>query len=204
MKKINALIAAFTLVIAAVTSITSVAADAETPNPDTKDINISRTYPTSYTLTIPASPVELTDSKKVECSVNAYLEYESKLTVTVDSKNGWQLEDQNHSDNDSSITYKLKDGERDLTETGKNIVMTVTDSDNNKDMTTELTFCEFGDAAYAGTYSDTLTFKVTPGTLSAEEKAARTTTVSTTATTTTTTTATEAAEPETSPENETT
>lgn len=184
MKKINVLIAAFTLAIAAVTPVASSAADA-----DSKEIEISRTFPSSYTLTIPDSPLELTDSTKIDCGVEAYLEYNEKLTVTVESVNNWVLKDKEHIDNDANIPYKLKVGEKDLTEAGNNIVMSVTDLDNNEQVTTELTFSDFGEAAYAGTYGDTLTFKVATANLTDEEKAARTTTT-TTATSTTATTAT--------------
>lgn len=159
MKKMNVLFAAFTLAIAAVTPITSSAADIA--DKSTKhELVLSKTYAPHYTLTIPDKPIDITEeSVDVDVSVEGYLEYDKQLTVSVESANSWTLIDQNHEDNKNGVSYELKVGENVITD-DSNEIMSVTPNDNNKAVSTALTFGNFGEAAYAGTYSDTLTFDV--------------------------------------------
>ncbi len=159
MKKMNVLLAAFTLAIAAVTPITSSAADIADRSA-THELVLSKTYAPHYTLTIPDTVIDIAeDSKNVDVSVEGYLEYDKQLTVSVESANSWTLIDQNHEDNKNGVSYKLKVGENVITD-ANNEIMSVTPDNNNKAVSTTLTFGNFGKAAYAGTYSDTLTFDV--------------------------------------------
>ncbi len=173
MKKMNALFTALTLVIAAATPMASSAISATT---DSKSqITLSKTYNSHYTIHIPEeNPTLNADEVKVDFGVTGYLEYNEKLIVSVNSNNGWQLKDSN-TDNENGITYKMKAGEKVIT-SEDNDVISVTSADNNTKVDTPLTFYDFGEAVYAGTYGDTLTFEVRTENVSKEEITTTTTT----------------------------
>lgn len=173
MKKMNALFTALTLVITAVTPMASSAASATT---DSKSqITLSRTYNSHYTIHIPdENPTLNADKVEVGFGVTGYLEYNEKLTVSVISNNGWQLKDSN-TENENGVEYKMKVGEKVIT-SEDNDVVSITSADNNNKVDTPLTFCDFGEAVYAGTYGDTLTFEVRTESIPNDEVITTTTT----------------------------
>lgn len=173
MKKMNALFTALTLVITAVTPMASSAASATM---DSKSqITLSRTYSSHYTIHIPEENPTLNDDEvEVEFGITGYLKYNEKLTVSVNSNNGWQLKDSN-TGNTNGITYKMKVGENVITEESNDVV-SITSVNNNIKVDTPLTFCDFGEAVYAGTYGDTLTFEVRTESIPNDEVITTTTT----------------------------
>lgn len=173
MKKMNALFTALTLVITAVTPMASSAASA---TKDSKSqITLSRTYNSHYTIHIPdENPTLNADKVEVGFGVTGYLEYNEKLTVSVISNNGWQLKDSN-TENENGVEYKMKVGEKVIT-SEDNDVVSITSADNNNKVDTPLTFCDFGEAIYAGTYGDTLTFEVRTESIPNDEVITTTTT----------------------------
>lgn len=180
MKKMNVLLAAFALAVAAVTPMTSSAISPTEQSPDT--ITLSRTYTSHYTLHIPDETLDLKEkSVDVDFGITGYLEFNKKLTVSVESENEWQLKDENHPENETAVGYKMKVGEKYITNED-NDVMSITYANNNNEIDTRLTFCEFEQAAYAGTYSDTLTFAVRSDVITPEEAAAMAATTTTTET----------------------
>ena len=176
MKKMNALFTALTLVITTVTPMASSAASATT---DSKSqITLSRTYDSHYTIHIPdENPTLNADKVEVGFGVTGYLEYNEKLTVSVISNNGWQLKDSN-TENENGVEYKMKVGEKVIT-SEDNDVVSITSADNNNKVDTPLTFCDFGEAVYAGTYGDTLTFEVRTESIPNDEVITTTTTTET-------------------------
>lgn len=172
MKKMNTLLTALAIVITAVTPVTSSAVSA---TPDSKSqITLTKNYASQYTITLPDGNVTLdSEEKSVDFSINAYLEYNEKLDVSVTSANDWKLMDSNTA-NENGVTYTMKaDGNAITDENNK--VVSVTSENNKNNVTVPLTFCDFGEAKYAGTYSDTLTFNVTKETVSSEETTPTTT-----------------------------
>lgn len=169
MKKMNVFITALTLVITAVAPMVSSAAKGAPESAE--DVKLSKSYNASYTLTLPDKHLDLTEvSVDAKVSVNAFLNYDEELTVSVKSAYGWELRDLDHLSNTEYIPYVLKVGEKNLTEDEAGAVMTVSHESNKKDVEATLTFCDFGDATYAGTYSDTLTFSVTSNYAKEESK----------------------------------
>lgn len=198
MKKTNVMLAALTLAIASITPMAASAANTKISPATTADkgtITMTKSYASHYTFTIPDEPIELnaeTNEKDTKVSMVGYLGYGEKLTVTVESSHKWHLHDFYHIENEEEVSYTLKANGKDVTGED-NVVMVFSDTDNNptekegtKAFETKLTFCEFGEAVYAGTYEDTLTFNVMPGKISEEELAARKTTTAEETTTTTT------------------
>lgn len=149
MKKMNALLSALTLAIAALTPITSSATGNE------QTMEVSKEYTSSYTITIPESTQELAQGQKFEVSAEAFLEYGKKLTVSVTSANGWKLADKAHTENTEKVSYSMSIDGTNITEATANILEVPY---NNKTGAVTLTVSELGEAVYAGTYSDTLTF----------------------------------------------
>ncbi len=160
MKKMNALLSALTLAITALTPIASFAAG------DEQTIEVSKEYTSSYTITIPEGTQELAQGQKFEVAANAFLNFGEKLTVSVTSTNGWKLADKVHTENTEKISYKMSIGDKEISEATANI-LEVPYNDEGKANSVTLTVSELGDAVYAGTYSDTLTF--TAGTESVSE-----------------------------------
>lgn len=173
MKKMNALFTALTLVIVAVTPMTSSAISATEDSQS--QITLSRTYNSHYTIHIPdKNPSINTDEVEIGFGVTGYLEYNEKLTVSVSSYNDWELKDSNPANNDG-VEYTMKVGEKVITNENKDVI-SITSDDNNTKVDTTLTLCDFGEAIYAGTYSDTLTFEVRSESIPKEETTTTTTT----------------------------
>ncbi len=156
MKKMNALLSALSLAVAALTPITS-SADF-TDNRSTMEV--SKEYASSYTITIPDGTQQLEQNQEFQVKAEAFLNYGEKLTVSVASKNGWNLVDKVHTENTNKVPYKMSINGANITETTAEI-LTVPYNDEDKTDTVKLTVAELGNSVYAGTYGDTLTFTAT-------------------------------------------
>lgn len=122
-------------------------------------ISVGHYVDASYTVTIPAS-VTFTDSEKVvERSLQAsdvFLNEGAKLNVYVSSLNGFKM-----TNNEGYIEYYMMVNGHDIPQDSEVAILTVTAGDNSG--WAVLRFgTELSDEhkAYAGNYSDTLTFTV--------------------------------------------
>lgn len=204
MKKMKALLAVLTLVVVAVTPMTSFAEETAAENTGAGSENVaedkeetrevSKTYQSTYTLILPESVK--TDGKENDfvIKVDSFLKYNEKMAVSVSSMNNWKVKDEF----DNGVPYSLMVGEQAANEIADNVVMKFSYKNNNieKEIDIEKTLkLNFADATYAGTYTDTLTVVVkhddSPDT---PEETSTTTTTQTTPTPTTTTTITKTSE----------
>lgn len=162
MKKMKALLSALSLAVAALTPITS---SADFTNGDTMEV--SKKYESSYTITIPDGTQELAQGQEFEVGATVFLNYGEKLTVSVASKNGWNLVDKVHNENTDKVSYKMSINNTNITGTTADI-LEVPYNAEGKAGTVTLTVAELGNATYAGTYSDTLTFTAKTESVSGE------------------------------------
>lgn len=153
MKKMNVLLAALALAITAITPLASSASDTEPA------IEVSATFDTSYTITIPDGIQEIKEGTPFNVSASGCFEYGETVSIYVESTNGWKLKDKNHSDNKADIPYSVtnKDSKTPLGE-GKNNILEFTVNDDVLDGETIMTVSEIKAPTYAGTYGDKLTF----------------------------------------------
>lgn len=159
MKKINVLLAALTLTVTALTPLTSSAATLAGNEGTTV---VSKTFDSSYTVTIPDSVNDLiVDSTLSVEATGVLLNYNEKLVVSVASKNNWHLKDKENTANTADISYTLNAGDTALA--NGDAVLEVPYTEKNK--SADLTVANIADPTYAGTYADTLTFSVTTGTI---------------------------------------
>ncbi|MCM1133183.1 MAG: hypothetical protein NC340_06890 [Ruminococcus flavefaciens] len=174
MKKMNALFAALTLAVTALTPMVSSAANIEFKG-DRNTMQVKKDYGSHYTLTIPDGLQTVDNEDGLTVKANAFLHYDEKLIVSVESNNGWELRDKN-TNNKTYIPYEMTvdyKGEDKVIKTG------TTDTDilefdynqNEKDVAVTMNMTGIGKAYYAGTYTDTLTFTARAEEIKEEAKA---------------------------------
>lgn len=201
MKKMNAILAAITLAVTAITPLASSAIEVNFANGRDK-MTVSKEFEASYELEIPDTDLyTLVEGEGFDVTATAFLHVYENMIVSVESKNDWYIEDTECDTN--QIKYDVKvEGEEDIIQTKKADIMTVTSGDNKTSKTVKLNIEKIHEADYAGTYTDQLTFsaravdvpkteeekvttateaqETTPTTSSEEEKAPATTTTETT------------------------
>lgn len=173
MKKMNVLLAALTFAVAAITPMTSSADSYE--NKDKASVDLSIEYESGYTMVIPSDPVDLSgegNTKNLSLKLYAFLEYDDKLTMSVTSEqtkgDKWILQDVEHPENFIEYTMEA-DFFGDITPE-KNTVLSFSADDNFFEFNeTTLHVTAPDEVKYAGTYSSTLTFTITPGTVNRED-----------------------------------
>lgn len=157
MKKINILLSTLALVIATLTPMASFA-EGETPVKSTGGTTeLTKTYEADYGIVIPQGTENLCNGDEFELTATAFLEYGKAMEVSVSSANGWKLKDTKHSGNKEDVSYSMKCGEKKIEGTGDINILTVRYDEHQGSVT--LTACDIANPVYAGTYSDTLTFK---------------------------------------------
>ncbi|MCM1528573.1 MAG: LecA/PA-IL family lectin [Alistipes sp.] len=155
MKKINVLLSALTLVITAITSMTSLADDAaKVQSGDTK---IEIKAPSEYYITIPEGNAVLKEKDKLTVNAYAFIEYGEELAVSVTSANTWKLTGSKYHENQAAIPYEVFCGDKALIQKTEEILVVPYDTAGYQKEAT-LVIENVPEATYAGTYEDTLTF----------------------------------------------
>lgn len=170
MKKMNILLSALSLAVVMLTPMASFAETGGTPEGSgtsggntggktfsntSETMVVSQEFKSEYTIIIPEGTQKLEEG--LDVGAKAFLKYNEKLVVSVDSNNGWVLKDTN-TGNEEDISYTLTVGDEEVTKNGPADIFEVkyTDENMRKDIVMEL--ADIDDPTYAGTYTDTLTF----------------------------------------------
>lgn len=155
MKKMNILLSSLALAAAMITPFTSSAAVGFKDN--INSFEVSKKYDSTYEVTIPAGTTDLKAGQTFDVSATSTICFDSTLTVSVESEHNWHLKDEKHDENNSLASYKMKFGDTPISEQSADILIMPYDKHEG---TVTLTVMEVKTPEYAGTYKDTLTFKV--------------------------------------------
>ena len=118
---------------------------------------ITYTKEAEYTVTIPDSFTLGNTAEEKQILATGMLERDQNLTVSISSKqysSGWQM----RSENNDVLPYSIRIGQQDLVNHAD--VLSATALQLNSGSTSTLSFSVKNPPAYAGTYTDTLTFTV--------------------------------------------
>ncbi len=148
--EILAIVLALTLALSA-TSISSFAAESD------QTMKVAKEYPQDFLLTIPDGTQELDEGKEFTVSAYAFLDFGKELSVSVTSKNTWELKDAKYAENSKGIAYEIMVDDRVLTEKTEEILSVPYDADGHI-KETALIVKSVATPKYAGTYEDILTF----------------------------------------------
>lgn len=129
-------------------------------NSDGKSFEVEKTFPSSYTITIPDGTTSLEAGQNFTVSAeNVLIEHGETLELSVTSGNNWKLKDRNNPANQSGIAYSMGYGD------GNNAIASqsatiLTIGDGKKSDNVKLTVISIAEPDMAGTFADTLTFSV--------------------------------------------
>lgn len=123
-------------------------------------VKLKKEYPTAYMITIPAGTDTLKENDSFTFSVDdILLEYGDRLKVSVESENNWTLMDKKYSENRTGIVYQMGYGNEKTEITDKSkTVLSVGGGAKSGEVT--LTVLSVAKPKLAGTFADTLTFKI--------------------------------------------
>lgn len=123
-------------------------------------IEIKKTFPTSYVVTIPDGTNYFAENQGFTVKAdNVLIEYGQTLEVTVTSGNNWQLKDSNNPENPSGIDYRMAIGDSGTEITSQTqTIMSIGEGIQSDGVT--LTVVSVDNPDMAGKFSDTLTFGV--------------------------------------------
>lgn len=166
MKKVNAILAALTLAVTALTPLASSASES-TLKEGNNTMTLSKTYSDGYTLNIPDAVQNLDETSKLTVSATGFLNVDQKIIVSVESKNQWYLQDETCDTN--KIKYNVSvNGNTITTQEADIFEITYDDESHTKEVTINVDGVD--EPTYAGTYTDTLTFSARVETIVNEEK----------------------------------
>lgn len=166
MKKVNAILAALTLAVTALTPLASSASES-TLKEGNNTTTLSKTYSDGYTLNIPDAVQNLDETSKLTVSATGFLNVDQKIIVSVESKNQWYLQDETCDTN--KIKYNVSvNGNTITTQEADIFEITYDDESHTKEVTINVDGVD--EPTYAGTYTDTLTFSARVETIVNEEK----------------------------------
>lgn len=153
MKKMNAILAAITLAVTALTPLASSAMDLPlTKGKDT--MTVSKTYDASYELEIPDT-YTLAQGEGFNVTATGFLHVNEKMIISVESDNDWNIVDTSCDTN--QIKYDVSvDGKK--IEEKKADIFEVAYNDEGQTKTVTMNIDKIYDPTYAGTYTDKLTF----------------------------------------------
>ncbi|MCM1133181.1 MAG: hypothetical protein NC340_06880 [Ruminococcus flavefaciens] len=126
---------------------------------DSKSVTVEKTYPTSYLITIPDSTDTLdVNDRFVASAENVLIEHGKSLKLSVESNHSWELRDKNNPENKEGIAYRMGYGDKKtVIESDSQTIMTLT---GNETGDVALTVISINKEKMAGTFFDTLTFRV--------------------------------------------
>lgn len=123
-------------------------------------MEISKTYPASYLITIPDGSDEIAVGAEFTIKAdNVLIEHGQMLDVSVSSGNNWNLKDRNNPDNPAKVPYKIGFGD-DKTEIENKTERILSVTNGRTSDSTTLTVLDVKTPETAGTFEDILTFGI--------------------------------------------